>query len=114
MKKRLRKKKYLGEFQEFGFRTSFDMDPDLTTEQRNALIDDFIKEAIEDNGLQFGGGGPANNWAGFVTLDSRGSATEKHRELVRAWLESRPEVGNIVIRELRDAYHGWPELKEFS
>jgi len=36
MKKRLRKKKRVGEFQELGFTVSFELDPNMTTAERNA------------------------------------------------------------------------------
>jgi uncharacterized protein YggL (DUF469 family) len=108
MNKRLRKKKRIGEFQELGFEVSFDVSPKITIAQRNALLDAFITDAIEANGLLFGGGGADKNWEGFVTVDKRrGSATEVHRQSVRAWLEDQKAISNIKIGELRDAWHGW-------
>jgi len=73
MKKRLRKKKRIGEFQEFGFEAGFRFSNELDTETRNDLIERFTEKAIKDNGLQFGGGGESE-WIGFVALDkARGS-----------------------------------------
>ena len=107
MKKRLRKKKHEGEFQEFGFEVSFGLLADLAFEERNAVLDAFITEAIEANGLQFGGGG-TTTWEGFIALDKpRGSATEDHRSVVTAWLEKNPKIVNVQVGELRDAWHGW-------
>jgi uncharacterized protein YggL (DUF469 family) len=107
MKKRLRKKKHLGEFQEFGFEVSCRFNSELSDEQFEQFIDTFLQEAIESNGLSFGGGGDKQEWKGFVTLDRSGSATEEHRINVSKWLESRPEVIYIKVDSLVDAWYGW-------
>ena len=107
MKKRLRRKKRVDEVQEFAFEIRFGMDPDLTMDQRNALLDEFVTQPIEANGLQFGGGDD-NTWEGVVALDKpRGPATEEHRRAVRNWLERNPNISNVRIGEQRDAQYGW-------
>ena len=60
MNKRLRKKKHLGEYQEFGFKAGFRFSNELTRSTRNNLLNRFIEEAIESSGLQYGGGGGEN------------------------------------------------------
>ena len=101
MRKRLRKKRRLGEFREYGFEVRFDI---TGASAWNDVFDAFIVEAIEGNGLQFGG----SPRGGFVAAEGRrASATEAHRRAVRAWLERRPDVANIAIGELRDVWHGW-------
>ena len=52
------------------------------------------------NGLAFGGGAE-----GFVTAWGRGSATDTHRERIRAWLSSRPEIESVSVGALIDAWH---------
>jgi uncharacterized protein YggL (DUF469 family) len=106
MKKRLRKKLHLGEYRELCFRVAFRTPSRFSAVQGNRLLDRFI-EMIEHNGLQFGGRGGPHEWDGIVELCGRGSATDQHRETVRLWLDSQPEVSNIVVGELRDAWHGW-------
>ena len=107
MKRRLRKKKRVGEFQEFGFEVSFDLSVGLGQSERNTLINRFITEAIEANGLQFGGGGD-QHWQGFATVNrTRGSATEQHRQAVYRWLKKEGNVGNIHVGTMRDAWYGW-------
>jgi uncharacterized protein len=107
MKERLRKKRRVGEFQEMGFEVSFDIQKDLTVIEKNTIHEDFITQAVEANGLQFGGGGDTH-WKGFVALNkSRGSVTLHHRETVRRWLEENLKISNIRIGELRDAWYGW-------
>ena len=107
MRKRLRKKKHLGEFQELGFELSFDYVVS-DVEEEDALLDAFLLEAVEARGLQFGGGGGRGTWSGFATAGAKGAtATEAHREAVRMWLERRPEVTVVRVGPLRDAHHGW-------
>lgn len=106
MNKRLRKKKRVGEFREFGFPVRFSFSSQLSTEERNSLLDDWIHCAIEANGLEFGGGGTSNIWEGFVACDRRGSATEQHRQLVEEWLSKEPRVLQHDVGPLIDAWHG--------
>lgn len=54
--RRLRKKLRIGEFQEFGFGVSFQLRPELPKEELENFWDAFILEAIERNGLVYGGG----------------------------------------------------------
>ena len=104
MRKRLRKKKHLGEFQELGFELSFDYVVS-DVEEEDALLDAFLLEAVEAHGLLFGGGGGHGSWSGFAAAGAKGaSATEADREAVRAWLEGRPEVRAARIGPLRDAW----------
>ncbi|MDI6794914.1 MAG: YggL family protein [bacterium] len=92
MRKRLRKKLHKGEFQEMGFEVQFRMTPVLTDQDFDAFIDLFIEEAIEANGLSFGGGGSRDDWSGFVALDGRGSITDEHRDKVEQWFENQPQI----------------------
>ncbi len=102
MKKRLRKKLRLREFQEMGFETTFDLDiPNENEEQLFAFWDRLI-EFVEANNSQIGGG--LTNF--FVCADWRHSATETHREALRSWLEMQPHVRNVFIGPLVDAWHG--------
>jgi uncharacterized protein YggL (DUF469 family) len=107
MKKRVRKKKRLGEFQEFGFKTGFCFSDQLSVESRNNLLNRFIEIAIEKNGLQFGGGGGGNEWHGFVTLDnSRGSTLVKHRQAVEIWFILESEISEYYLTDMIDAWYG--------
>jgi hypothetical protein len=104
MRKRLRKKLRKGEFQEMGFEVQFNLPSHADQEQQNAFFDSFIQEAIEKNGLMCGGGcGLA--WNVFVTRNQRGTATQSDREIVRSWLERRPEVSGIQFGPLTDAWY---------
>ena len=60
MKKRVGKKKRLGEFREFGFKADFRFPKQLDPEARNELLNRFIRDVIEGTGLRFGDGGGEN------------------------------------------------------
>ncbi|MSS71843.1 MAG: DUF469 family protein [Candidatus Latescibacteria bacterium] len=105
MRKRLRKKLHLGEFQELGFEVSFRVADDLSSDAFDRLVDIFIDQAIEGNGLVCGGGGRPPNWSVFVTIDGRGGVTEDHRRAVQQWLASQPEVREVQAGPLIDAWY---------
>ena len=84
-----------------GFELSLELRPDLAEDELMHFWDAFILDAIERNGLSFGGG-----TNGFASVWGRGSATETHRESVRSWLGSRAEVLSFVVGPLIDAWHG--------
>ena len=108
MRRRLRKKKRLGEFQELGFEINFHFPHGLATEEQDELLDEWIIQAIERNDLAFGGGFGNGVCNGFITVaKSRGSATEQHRHAVEAWLKTNPKVLSFTMGSLVDAWHGW-------
>ena len=102
---RQRKKLHLGEFAELGFEVSADLTRELDERQRDVLIDAFLEECIEANGMLFGGG-INKDLGGFIVPDAaRGSATEEQRECVREWLLGRPEFSAVTVGPLVDAWH---------
>lgn len=105
MKKRLRKKRRLGEFRENCFELKFELSSALSDDDIGAFTDIFIG-MIESNGIQFGGGG-GHRWSGIVQGPCRGSATEAHRKAVLEWLDRQPNVVNTYAGPLRDAWYGW-------
>ncbi len=98
--RRLRKKLRVGEFQELGFAVSFELRAGLGEIELIASWDAFILEAVEANGLAYGGG-----TNGFVTSWGRGSATETHREAIRLWFTVRTEVESVEVESLEDVWH---------
>ena len=105
MKKRLRKKLRRGEFQELGFEVRFRAVDNISDEAFDNVVDTFISQAIEANGLICGGGGKKPEWAVFVTLDRQGSATEAHRQAVQQWLATRLEITTTQVGPLIDAWY---------
>lgn len=97
--RRLRKKLRLGEFQELGFFYEATIKDDV---DEHAFIDGLLSEAIEPNGLGFGG------WVGggAVSKLSRGSVSEDERQAVLDWLARCPEVQSLSATGLVDMWHG--------
>ncbi len=104
LKRRLRKKFHLGEFQEFGFEIFVKFKSDLNENEFDKFLDVFI-DLIEENKLLFSGGGK-ENWEGFVTSASKfASPTDIDREKIKLWLEKREEVVGYNIGEFLDAWN---------
>ncbi len=100
MRKRLRKKKRVREFQEFGTEVSAILNAGVDFD---AFLDDFIRDAIEANGLAFGGGGIAPRLDGFVELGNRDAYAESLSRLA-AWLEADPRVHSFQLGQPVDLY----------
>ena len=106
MKKRLRKKFRVGEFREFGFEVKIRLDPALDEEAHWEFLDRWDEEFVDPNGLADGGTlGP--EWDFFVWKATRGTLTEEHRKLAKAWLRQAPRVAGFDIGPLRDVHYGW-------
>ena len=104
MRKRLRKKLRLGEFQELGFELRFRLDPALREEEVDRFTDSFILQGIEANDLMCGGKcGP--EWDVFVTRARRGSLIDEQVAAVHAWLEAYPSVRDVRLGKLQDAWY---------
>jgi uncharacterized protein YggL (DUF469 family) len=70
VKKRLRKKKHLGEFKVLGFKVRGDLRPGLSGNDIEAFVDRLI-DVVEARSLAFGGGaGRDDKLDGFVTYCS--------------------------------------------
>jgi uncharacterized protein YggL (DUF469 family) len=104
--RRQRKKLRTGEFQEMGFQVTADLSCPLDDEQRDALIDAFLEQCVEANGMLFGGGVNRRLDGYVVANGKRNSATNEQRETVRQWLESRPEFSGVRVESLSDAWYG--------
>lgn len=105
MKKRLRKKLYLGEFRESGFAVQARFRPGLDEASREAFLGPFL-DAVSREGLSFAGGTTPQGLDGFLMLDRRGSTTEAHRERVRALLAGDKNLTEPTVGPLEDAWHG--------
>lgn len=105
MKKRLRKKLHLGEFQELGFQVRFRLPDDWHEADLERFLDAFIMDAIEREGLVCGGG-CGRVWDIVVSRPHRGSATETDRASVHQWLVRHQTASDITIGPLVDMWHG--------
>ncbi len=102
MKKRLRKKKHLKEFTEFGIDIDFSIGVEISEEEFDSLIDRFISDFVEGNGLYCGGGwNPKERTAGFIIEVGRKKGNcDFYAERLQNWFENEgikpPEVYKIV------------------
>jgi len=111
LKRRLRKKFHLGEFQQFGFEVSVNFKKGLSEVRFDKFWNDFIDE-IESNNLLFGGGGDNKTWQGIVTSQKRfASPSVDEKRNISIWLENRSEVENCKAGEFLDSWNE-PKLND--
>ena len=103
MKKRLRKKKYYGEFAESGRQLVVTLN---RKEGFDEFLDAFIDEAIEANGCYCGGGGKEGKLCVVVELGRRSDDPDTRLNKITAWLDARPDVKTWKIGEEFDVWHG--------
>lgn len=101
MKKRLRKKLRLQEFQEMGFHTDFKLAIPSTREAED-LFWDKLFDFVDAKGFSIGG----SMSSFYVTRAGRSSTTEDDREAFAAWLQQQPEILAVKVWPLDDAWHG--------
>lgn len=105
LKRRLRKKLHLGEFQEFEFEVSVDFKKGIGEIQFDKFWHEFVGE-IEKHGLVCGGGGDYNSWQVVVTSGRKfASPTSSDKERIKIWLEKYSEVENCKVGEFLDSWH---------
>lgn len=105
LKRRLRKKNRVGEFQEFGFQVEVKFKLNLSESVSNKFYSDFIA-LIEENKLVFGGGGSLESLQGFITgWEKYRSPTASQREKIENWLKNRKEISNCEVGILVDAWY---------
>lgn len=99
--RRLRKKLCVDEFQELGFELNLDLKDDLSVEEIDTFLDQFLLEALDANGLDYVGGDDF----GLVCLAERGSVSEEQRAAVESWLKGRSELTKVEVSPLLDAWY---------
>lgn len=103
MKRRLRKKKRMGEFTEYGF-ALWARFPKWKTRDEGLDFADTFFDFIVDMGICCGGG-MGHQWDLFVCCDGRGSVTEKQREDISMWLHNCELCIKFSLSSLRDAWN---------
>jgi uncharacterized protein YggL (DUF469 family) len=108
VRKRLRKKRHLGEFQELGFELTFRILGSDDAEQETDRLFEFLEGAIEANGMYFGGVGTNGRWSGVVHCPDRPGTptTDARREMVIAWLRARTDFEFFEASVLFDVWYG--------
>jgi uncharacterized protein len=101
MKKRLRKKKHLREFAEWGRQL-------IVTRNRSdgfdEFLDSFIEEAVEANRCYCGGGGKEDTLDVVIELGRRLDDPQARLNRITAWLDARPDVANWKTGEEFDIW----------
>ncbi len=106
MKRRLRKKRYLGEFQEHAFELKIDFTQALNEAALMTFLEDFL-EAVEARQLDYIGGIDSRWLEGTIMAAKRySSPSEEDRHAINDWLKKRSEVANCTTGELFDAWYG--------
>lgn len=104
MKKRLRKKKHLGEFKEEGFTILAKVHSVETDEELNKFLDGFI-DFVESRGCGIGGV-VGSDIKAFYSKLGRGTCTEEDREAINKYLTDHPLVTWFRVGKLVDAWYG--------
>ncbi|MBE5212642.1 YggL family protein [Pectobacterium sp. A535-S3-A17] len=105
--RRLRKKLHIDEFQELGFSVSFRFPEGTSVEDIDQLMDKFVDDVIEPQGLAFEGSGYLL-WEGLICLQKIGHCNEEHRQLVSRWLEEQ-KLTDVKVSNLFDIWWDLPE-----
>ncbi len=106
MKKRLRKKRHLGEFIEWGRQII------VTRSARDGFdefMDSFVVEAIEANGCYCGGGGNGDTLDMVIELGRRSDDPDMRLNKITAWLDARSDVQSYKVSEEFDVWHEIPK-----
>jgi uncharacterized protein YggL (DUF469 family) len=103
MRKRLRQKPHLGAFVDWGV--------PIAVRRRHpdgcdGFLDDFIAQAIEAQGLAFGGGGHDDRLTGVIEVGTMTDPIEARLQPLRRWLEAREDIEAYVVGPLVDLWHG--------
>jgi uncharacterized protein YggL (DUF469 family) len=103
MKKRLRKKKHLGEFAEWGVPVAIAR---KRKDDFDSFLDDFLAQAIEANDCYFGGGGKEDRLEGVIELGKASDRPEERLQKVLGWLAAREDVEKYASGKIIDIWHG--------
>ncbi len=103
MKKRLRKKKYIGEFKEWGVTISIARSKDADFE---TFLEEFVEQSMESNRCYFTGTGEKKHLEGFIDLGRSLDQAEAKLAKVNAWLDTRSDVKKHATGQLTDAWYG--------
>jgi len=102
MNRRLRKKRFQGEFSRYGVDFKYVLNP---TADGDALFDKFIVEILEPNNYLWSGGGGHQRFGFFVRLGKKQEA-QGQLDSIRAWFASQPAVRDLKFSKLFDCDHG--------
>ena len=102
MKKRLRKKKHIGEFAAFGVPVAAKL---IDGTDFDSFLDTFLEDAIEANCCYFGGGGQKDRLSGIIELGRKNDLPEEKLKKVSYWFRSNGNVANHMVGEIDDLWY---------
>jgi len=103
MNKRLRKKKFIGEFKEWGVSISVTRSTD---DDFDVFLDEFVEQGMEKNACYFTGTSKDDSLEGFMDLGRSLGDAEAKLVKVTAWLGERSDVKTYTVGTLTDAWYG--------
>ncbi|MBR5213676.1 MAG: DUF469 family protein [Akkermansia sp.] len=106
MKKRLRKKYHLKEFQELCFEIHFLYRGVTNSREENLFWEEFIMECIEKNGLNCGGCISAESWDFTAHSVDKSKTIDYQIGAVKKWLDARCDVEDANCGNLKDLWYG--------
>lgn len=107
MKKRLRKKRHMGEFAVYGVSLRASFVPGLSESGFGTFVDEFIAKAIEANELWFGGGGGrTKGWSGVIDPGNSLKIPATALDAFRNWMSVRREVESFELSAPWDLWYG--------
>ncbi len=102
MKKRLRKKKHLGEFTEYGVPIAMRLSDDIDFDN---FLDSFL-DAIEATGCYFGGGGKKDRFSGIIELGRESNSPEEKLHEISNWIKKNRSIEKYAIGKIIDLWYG--------
>ena len=102
MNRRLRKKKFRGEFTKYGVNLEYVLDP---TADGDAFFDKLIDEIFESSNYLWAGGGGPRRFGFFIRLGKK-QETQGRLDSIRAWFANQPAVTNLKFSKQYDCEHG--------
>lgn len=104
MKKRLRKKRHIGEYQELGVSLFIGFSPKITDCEQNQFLDDLI-DFIESIDLEFGGLTEKYTAEYYITCQSyKKPLTKQTLEIIDEWLSNNWLVWSYHFSDFSDAW----------
>lgn len=100
--RRIRKKMRVDEFQELGFDVAWKFADGTSNAAIDEFIDKFFAEAMETQGLGFGGEGDLI-WHGLVCTQKLGKCTDENRQVVEKWLTDAG-AQSVAVSDLYDVW----------
>lgn len=104
MRKRLRKKKHLKEFTQWGFHLAVQMVGDYDQETALDMAEDGLGPLTRTRGWDYGGGLP--RWLFVSEYRTYNQMTEEARDEFCRELAELPTVDHCLVSHLIDAWHG--------